>query len=118
MSAAVIFRWDGPENRTFQGEGSTRDMSVDGVFVLTATCPPAHAEIQLEVILPLSDGVSKAQMKADLIVLRVDHEIAGGNRSGFSALGKGFLVKTFSDRASRVVDQMIRESETTAREQE
>ena len=110
MSTIVFFRWTGPDNRRFQAEGATRDMSVDGVFVLAATCPPANAAVQMEVILPLSDGASKAQMKADMTVLRVDHDIAGFNRSGFSAVGKGFMLRTFSERASRVVFEMMRES--------
>ena len=85
-------------------------MSVEGVFVVTATCPPANAVVQLEVILPLSDGASKAQMRADMTVLRVDHDTAGNSRSGFSAVGRGFLLSTFSDRASRVVLGLIKES--------
>jgi len=111
MSTAVIFHWKGPDNKLFQGEGVTRDMSVDGVFVLTPTCPPANAVVHLEVLLPLSDGASKAQMKADMTVLRVDHEISGNKRSGFSAVGKGFLLSTFSERATRLVTDMIHESE-------
>lgn len=95
----------------FRAEGATRDMSVDGVFVLATTCPPANTVVQLEVLLPLSDGTSKAQMRADMIVLRVEHEVAGNNRSGFSAVGKGFLLQTFSERASRVVADLMSESE-------
>jgi hypothetical protein len=110
MNTAVIFHWRGPDNKRFQGEGATRDLSVEGVFVLTATCPPANAHVHMEVILPLSDGVSKAQMKADMTVLRVEHNIEGSKRSGFSAVGKGFLLGTFSDRASRVVLGLIKES--------
>jgi len=118
MSAAVIFRWRGPDNQRFQSEGATRDLSVEGVFVLTATCPPANSLVHLEVILPLSDGASKAQMKAEMTVLRVDHNVAGNYRSGFSAVGKGFLLSTFSERASRDVINLIKESKETARGRE
>jgi hypothetical protein len=111
MSAAVIFRWKGPDNERFQGEGVTRDMSVAGVFVLTATCPPANAEVQIEVLLPLSGGVSNARMKSEMAVLRVEHDIAENRRSGFSAVGSGFSLRTFSKKASRVVAGMIKESE-------
>ena len=110
MSTAVIFRWKGPDNQRFQGEGATRDLSVEGVFVLAATCPPVNAQVHLQVILPLSDGASKAQMKADMTVLRVDHDVEGGRRSGFSAVGKGFLLSTFSERASHAVLGLIRGS--------
>ena len=113
MNASVMFRWDGPDSGHYQGEGITRDMSVAGAFVLTATCPPPNAVVEMEVFLPLSDGGSKALMKADMMVLRVEHDIAGNNRSGFSVVGKGFLLRTFSDRASRLVDGLIKESEET-----
>lgn len=113
MSAAAIFHWKGPDNQRFQGEGATRDMSVEGVFVLTATCPPANSLVHMEVILLLSDGVSKAQMKADMTVLRVDHDLAGNKQSGFSAVGNGFLLSTFSERAARVVNDLVKESKDT-----
>jgi hypothetical protein len=112
MSTSVIFRWDGPDNKRFQGEGSTRDISVGGVFVLTPTCPPSFAPVHLEVILPLSDGVSKVQMKADMTVLRVDHNVPGTSRSGFSAVGPGFLLDTKSERAARAVAELIKDAET------
>ena len=112
MSTTVVFYWDGPDDKRFQGEGSTRDISVGGVFVVTPTCPPAFAPVHLEVILPLSDGASKAQMKADMTVLRVDHNLAGTNRSGFSAVGPGFALQTNSERASRAVAELIKEVET------
>jgi hypothetical protein len=99
MSTSVIFKWKRPDNHR-----------VDGVFVLTATPPPVNALIHMEVILPLSDGASKAQMKADMRVLRVDHDIAGTSRSGFSASGKGFLLRTYSKKASRLVAGLIKDS--------
>ena len=118
MNAPAIFHWKGPENERFQGEGVTRDMSIAGAFILTATCPPPNAVVKMEVLLPLSDGASKAQMKADMTVMRVDHDMEGSKRSGFSAVGKGFLLSTFSERASRVVAGLIKESEEMVREPE
>jgi len=112
MNASVRFRWSGRENGRFQGEGVTRDMSVAGAFILTATCPPPNAAVQMEVFLPLADGGSKALMKADMKVLRVEHDIAGNNRSGFSVESKGFSLRTFSERATRLVDFLIKEAET------
>jgi hypothetical protein len=111
MNASVMFRWRGSDNGDYQGEGVTRDMSVAGVFVLTSTCPPPNSVVQMEVFLPLSEGGSRALMKADMTVLRVEHDVVGNKRSGFSALGKGFSLRTFSERASRLVDDLIKESE-------
>lgn len=111
MSTSVIFSWDGPENKRFQGEGSTRDISVGGVFVLTQTCPPSFAPVHLEVILPLSDKASTVQMRAEMTVLRVDHNVAGTGRSGFSAVGPGFLLNTKSERASQAVAELIKDAQ-------
>ncbi len=118
MSTAAIFNWKGPGDQRFQGEGATRDMSVEGVFVFTAACPPANALVHMEVILPLSDGASTAQLKADMTVLRVDTDILGDKRSGFSAAGKGFLLSTFSEPASRPVIVPIKESKDAAKVEE
>lgn len=111
MNASVLFRWSGPEDEHCQGQGTTRDMSVSGAYILTATCPPPNAVIRMEVFLPLSDGGSKALMQADMMVLRVEHEIEGNTRSGFSAVGKGFSLRTFSGDASRPVNGLVREPE-------
>jgi hypothetical protein len=118
MKNSVIFYWKGPDDTRFQGEGFTRDMSVAGVFIFTATCPPANAAVRMEVFLPFSDGASKARMKSDMVVLRVEHDIADTKRSGFSAVGKGFSLRTFSKKASRLVAGLIKESEQTVKMQE
>ena len=115
---AVVFHWMGPDGRRFIGEGATRDMSVEGIFVVAATCPPANAAVQLDVILPLSDGTSKAQMKAEMKVLRVENDLAGKTRSGFSAVGKGFSLSTSSERASRVVTGLMKEAGDAIEEEE
>ena len=118
MRTPAIFRWKGPNNERFQGEGVTRDMSVAGLFVLTATCPPPNAEVQMEVFLPISDGASKVRMKSEMTVLRVEHDIADNKRSGFSAVGKGFSLRTFSKKASRLVAGLIKDSKASMEGQE
>ena len=110
LNATVKFRWSRPEDGHYQGEGVTRDMSVTGAFVFTATCPPPNSVIQMEAFFPLSKDGSTAQMKADMMVLRVEHDVAGNNRSGFSAVGKGFSLCTSSERTSRLVDSLIEDS--------
>lgn len=112
IRANAIFRWSGPNDTCFQGAGSTRDMSVDAVFILTPTCPPKNAVVHVEVILPLSGGAFNARLKADMTVLRVDHNVAGTMLSGFSAVGPGFLLRTYSERASQAVAKLIKEAET------
>ena len=118
MSTPVIFRWNGPDNERFQGEGVTRDMSVAGVFVLSATSPPANSAVQMEVLLPISDGASKVRMKSDMTVLRVEQDLTDNKRSGFSAVGKGFSLRTFSKKASRVVAGLVKDSKESVVGQE
>jgi hypothetical protein len=117
MNASVKFHWSGPEDGHYQSEGVTRDMSVAGAFVLTATCPPPNAVIQMEVFLSLSEIGAKALMKADMMVLRVEHDIAGKERSGFSAVSEGFTLRTLSERASRLEDGLIDDSEESMKGQ-
>jgi hypothetical protein len=57
-------------------------------------------------------------MRADMLVMRVEHDNAGTKRSGFSAAGKGFSLRTFSEQASRLVDGLIKESEDSMEGQE
>jgi hypothetical protein len=111
MSASVLFCWNGPDKEYFQGQGVTRDMSVAGVFVLTATCPPVHSVVHAEVLLPPSDGGSKTTMKADMKVLRVEHDIGGDNRSGFSAVGNGFALRAISKQLSHSTTDPAKGSE-------
>ena len=110
LSAPVKFRWSGTEDGPCQGEGVTRDMSVSGAFVLTARCPPPNSVIQMEAFFELSNDGSQALMKADMMVLRVEDEVAGNQRSGFSAVGKGFSLCASSDGKSKLVNGMIENS--------
>ena len=86
-------------------------MSVAGIFVFTANCPPGNVVVQMEVHFPRWVGASKALMEAEMTVLRVDHDIADSRRSGFSATCNGFSLRTFSMQESRLVANLIRESE-------
>ena len=93
-------------------------MSIEGVFVLTSTCPPANSVLRLEVILPVADGASTVRMKASMTVLRVDHDMAGIGRSGFSAMGTGFSLRTFSNRATQTVTRLITQSKASVGDKE
>ena len=111
LNAPAVFRWSGPESGHHQAEGVTRDMSVAGAFVITSTCPPPNSMIQMEVVFPISDGAPKPLMKANMMVLRVESDIAGKKRSGFSAVSKGFSLSTVSERTSPVEPDRIKQPE-------
>jgi hypothetical protein len=100
MKASTFFRWKGSGNNQFQGEGVIRDISLRGIYVWTATCPPVDSKIQMDVIIPPLFDVSKRQIKAEMRVLRVEHDFVSEGRSGFSAVTKSFKLCAPLDRTS------------------
>jgi hypothetical protein len=110
MSVRAIFRWKGSRGRRFQqGEGTTRDISVAGVYVLAPICPPANSFLQMEIILPQLPSVRKTRMKAKMKVLRVEN-LGRKARSGFSAGGKSFSLHNFSKRSFEPITDVEKES--------
>ena len=57
LDAPAVFSWQGAHQRRFQGEGITRDISVQGAFILTATLPPPECQIQMDLLLPALAGM-------------------------------------------------------------
>jgi len=110
-SSPAIFRWGGPEDRHFQGKGIARDMSLQGAYILTGTCPPLNAVIQMRVFVPGLSGASRLRMKAEMTVLRVEPNIEGSNQRGFAAVGNGFSLYTVPKRAPRSTARSIEDSE-------
>ena len=74
-----------------QGEGITRDIGLEGVFIFTATYPPVETIIQLEVLLPpLTGAKANIRIKGEARVLRVEPRREKGVAGGFAVLGDGF----------------------------
>ena len=88
LDAPAVFTWESARHRRFQGEGLTRDISVQGAFILTATMPPPDSQIQVDLLLPTLTGV-KAMMRitGKARVIRVEHP-------GGDAWVHGFAVVT------------------------
>jgi hypothetical protein len=57
LDAPAVFSWEGAHHRRLQGEGITRDISVQGAFILTATMPPPDCPVQVDLLLPSLTGV-------------------------------------------------------------
>ncbi len=56
VGAAVSFWWK-EEGSQHQGEGTSRDISETGAFVLTPACPPVGADVGLRIVFaPLADA--------------------------------------------------------------
>jgi hypothetical protein len=111
MKAKVIFHWTGSDSERFQGEGTTRDVSLAGAYILTATSPPLNARVQMEIIFPALYTESSARIAADMKVVRVDRELVGEMKNGFSAFGKGFSVRAVSKNSAGPVASLVNKPE-------
>jgi hypothetical protein len=73
LDASAVFSWEGAHHRRFQGEGITRDISVQGAFILTATMPPPDCPVQVDLLLPSLTGVkSMMRITGKARVIRVE----------------------------------------------
>ena len=52
IAAKVWFNWQSEDGCWLEGVGTTRDMSANGLFVLTDTVPKAGASITVTVVMP------------------------------------------------------------------
>jgi hypothetical protein len=90
ISARAVFSWEGPVQERFKGEGVTRDISSSGAFIVTTSCPPARAAIEVEFFLPPLQGtVAAVRLKAEALVLRVEQALVGDQERGFAVTSPG-----------------------------
>lgn len=74
LDAPAVFSWQGASYRRLQGEGITRDISVQGAFILTATMPPQNSVVQVDLLLPSLNGMkSMVRITGKARVTRVEH---------------------------------------------
>jgi hypothetical protein len=74
LDAPAVFSWEGVRHRRFQGEGITRDISVQGAFILTATMPPRDCSFQVDLLLPSLTGVmTSMRITGKARVIRLEH---------------------------------------------
>jgi len=85
LDAPAVFSWEGGRQGRFHGEGITRDISVQGAFILSATLPPSDCPIHVDLLLPSLTGISAVmRITGRARVTRVEHSeawihgIAGG----------------------------------------
>jgi hypothetical protein len=87
----AIFSWESSQRSRLQGEGITRDIGLEGVFIFTATYPPVETIIQLEVLLPpLTGAKATIRIKGEARVLRVEPRREKGVTGGFAVLSDCF----------------------------
>jgi len=87
LDAPAVFSWEGMNCKRFQGEGITRDISVQGAFILTATMPPPDCSIQVDLLLPSLVGM-KAVMRVTgkARVVRIGHPSSDAWIHGFAVV--------------------------------
>ena len=87
LDAPAVFSWEGARHKRFQGEGLTRDVSVQGAFILTATMPPPECPIQVDLLLPSISGVQATmRITGKARVLRVEHPSSDTWIHGFAVV--------------------------------
>jgi hypothetical protein len=87
LEAPTVFTWENFEHKRLQGEGITRDISLLGAFILSATCPPNLTSIRVEVALPSVVGIeADIRIIGQAQVVRVEHSHAGHGENGFAVV--------------------------------
>ncbi|HEX2715958.1 MAG TPA: PilZ domain-containing protein [Candidatus Acidoferrales bacterium] len=101
LHVPVSFSWDDESGAHHQRKGSTRDISAKGAFVFAPACPPAGADINLEIFLPpISDTAPRVHVRADAQVLRVEEGVREEARNGFAVRNQ----KTFFLREGQIIE--------------
>jgi hypothetical protein len=84
LSAPASFRWESSEGIPQKGEGTTRDISTKGVFVLSKLGPHPGADIEVDVYLPSLSGRPRSlQLHGEGKVIR--NVNSGAPETGFAA---------------------------------
>lgn len=87
LDAPAVFTWDGIHHRRLQGEGITRDISVQGAFILTATLPPPDCTIQVDLLLPSLTGIrAMVRITGKARVTRLEHPSGDSWIHGFAVV--------------------------------
>lgn len=87
LDAPAVFSWEGAHHRRFRGEGITRDISVQGAFILSATLPPPNCPIQVDLLLPSLTGMNATvRISGKARVVRVEHPAGHSWIHGFAVV--------------------------------
>jgi hypothetical protein len=110
LDIPALFSWQNAEQRRLYAEGVTRDISVLGAFIVSPTCPPLEAQVEVEVVLPSFAGMTSAlRIKGEARVLRVEHRSGESGENGFA------VVREASNQWSLALDREERKSELPER---
>jgi hypothetical protein len=92
VSAPVTYTWSEQGGKGQTGQGTSRDVSETGLYVVTDSCPPVGSVVNLEVSFTFRDD-SRVQLRASGIAVRVE-AIGNSERThGFAASTKVLQLK-------------------------
>ena len=84
LSAPAFYCWERADGILHEAQGTIRDISSRGVFVIAEALPPPGAHLELNVYLPSLSGTPRSvQLTGEGTVLRVGR--AGVGQAGFAA---------------------------------
>jgi hypothetical protein len=94
IQARVSFSWKDENGNRRQDQGTSRDVSEKGTFVLAPRCPPVGVDVRLRMLIlaPL-DAARILNMEFKGRVLRVEQTTPGGGKDGFAVLGHAAIVR-------------------------
>ena len=87
LDAPAVFSWESVRRGRFHGEGITRDISVQGAFILSTTLPPPDCPVQVDLLLPSLTGMSATlRITGSARVTRVEEVSTGTWIRGFAVV--------------------------------
>jgi hypothetical protein len=88
LKAPITFSWESRDGAIGTGEGHTRDISVSGVFIVTAGLAPEGSVVRMEVNLP------PLHPKGQRVCLRTQGRVLRTEHNGFAAMANmGFRME-------------------------
>lgn len=86
VAASTVYCWPGTADYMQSCEGVTHDLSISGVFIEAAICPPTGARVDFDILLPPMDGAEySTRLRGDGMVLRAEECQGPGRKAGFAA---------------------------------
>lgn len=91
LRVVAFFSWAQPRTGTFSAEGVTRDVSANGAFIFSSTCPPADALVHVEILLPRFSGAANFLVTANMRPQRFERAASTTEKCGFAVAGQVFV---------------------------
>ena len=102
VQAPVSFRWKDEKGNEQRGEGTSRDVSETGAFVLTVVSPPLGADIGITIFFDAVLRIPTAiPMNLDGQVLRVEQIVPSSGIGGFAFLTKKLIFAENEESADK-----------------